>query len=101
MKGIDYVKSQLSKNELLCGLAEEAAELAKAALKLRRCYDGSNPTPASKSEAFENLKEEIADVSLYLKILGLDLYYDAEIAELHGKKLARWVKRLRGMGDEE
>lgn len=32
--------------ELLAGLAEEAAELTQAALKLRRCYDGTNPTPA-------------------------------------------------------
>lgn len=35
--------------ELLAGLAEEATELAQAALKMRRTLDKSNPTPMSYS----------------------------------------------------
>ena len=50
--------------ELLAGLAEEAAELAQAALKLRRTLDGRNPTPVSTGDASRKLNEEFADVLL-------------------------------------
>lgn len=46
----------LPKTEILAQLAEEASELAQAALKLRRALDGTNPTPKSVEEcrsAFE------------------------------------------------
>lgn len=33
--------------DLLCQLAEEASELAQAALKLKRAMEGTNPTPMS------------------------------------------------------
>lgn len=35
----------LPEAEVLAQLAEEVAELAQAALKLRRALDGTNPTP--------------------------------------------------------
>ena len=44
---IEYVRKTLSKEEQLAQLAEECAELGKAALKLRRVYDGRNPTPVT------------------------------------------------------
>ena len=40
MKPRDYIRTRLGALELLAGLAEEASELAQAALKLRRAYDG-------------------------------------------------------------
>lgn len=98
---IEYIREQLSQEELLCQLAEEASELAQAALKLRRVYDGSNPTPVKRSEAFDNLKEEIADVELVLMVLGYDR--SMLISEKHKRmdtKLARWVHRLRGARNE-
>ena len=48
----------LPETERLAQLAEEAAELAQAALKLRRAIDGTNPTPKTIAEARENLIEE-------------------------------------------
>ena len=48
----------LPETEVLAQLAEEAAELAQAALKLRRVLDGTNPTPLSESEARAALAEE-------------------------------------------
>lgn len=39
------VSDILPKTEILAQLAEEASELAQAALKLRRALDGTNPTP--------------------------------------------------------
>lgn len=43
-------------------LAEECAELGKAALKLARIVRRENPTPVTKEEALENLREEYTDV---------------------------------------
>lgn len=43
MNDIKYVASRLSEEELLCQLAEEASELAQAALKLRRATTQNNP----------------------------------------------------------
>lgn len=39
------VSDILPKTEILAQLAEEASELAQAALKMRRALDGTNPTP--------------------------------------------------------
>ncbi len=44
------VSDILPKTEILAQLAEEASELAQAALKLRRALDGTNPTPKSVEE---------------------------------------------------
>ena len=52
----------LPETEILAQLAEEASELAQAALKLRRALDGTNPTPKSVEECEENLLEELADI---------------------------------------
>lgn len=93
-KDLQFIRELLSQEELLCQLAEEAAELSKAALKLRRVYDGSNPTPVKRSEAFNNLKEEVADVTLCIMVADLDKY-DTEYAEICGAKLKRWATRLR------
>ena len=77
--------------ELLAGLAEEAAELAQAALKLRRAYDRTNPTPVTEENAYDALLEEIADVELYLDQLSINRQ---RIEEIKGVKAFRWVKRL-------
>jgi NTP pyrophosphatase (non-canonical NTP hydrolase) len=90
---IEFIRDNLSEEELLAQLAEEAAELGHAALKMRRVMDGRNPTPVRLSEAYANLQEEIADVQLVLEVLGLDGY--AQHAEARQAKLDRWVGRLR------
>lgn len=48
---------EIGKCEILCQLAEEASELCKAALKLRRTIDGSSPTPVTMEEAEKKLEE--------------------------------------------
>ena len=86
----------LPQEEQLAQLAEECTELGKAALKLRRVLDGRNPTPVTRTEAFHNLVEEIADVTLCLEVLGMNT---AEVLYNCGKlweeKSARWKKRLQ------
>jgi len=90
---MNIIKKMVPVEELLAGMAEEAAELAKAALKLRRIFDGTNPTPKSEVEAIEDLWEEIADVKLYVSMLDVN---PREISRIMEEKLARWEKRLNG-----
>ena len=78
--------------ELLAGLAEEAADLAQAALKLRRCYDGTNPTPADPDSQYECLLEEIGDVELYIDQLSINR---PVINDYKAAKLERWKRRLK------
>lgn len=82
----------LPKTEILAQMAEEAAELSQAALKLRRVIDGTNPTPVTYQEAWDNLIEEIGDVKLCA--LVLDVRPDDSIMQ---NKMERWRKRLEGI----
>lgn len=77
--------------ELLAGLAEEATELAQAALKMRRTLDRSNPTPMTTGDASRNLNEEFADVLLCAAVLRFDR---EEIARIIREKVFRWSTRL-------
>lgn len=77
--------------ELLAGMAEEAAELSQAALKLRRAIDKRNRTPVSTGEASRKLNEEFADVIVCAAALGLDR---EEVERLIREKTARWSMRL-------
>lgn len=90
---LQYIIDCLPVEELLCQLAEEASELAQAALKLRRCYDTINPTPMPKEDGLKNLCEEIADVWLILKTLGLDELAD-QYQKIMVQKTDRWADRL-------
>ena len=83
---------KIPQEELLAGLAEEAAELAQAALKLRRVIDGTNPTPMTHEEAMDNLEEEIADVHLYLNYIDYD---SRKVTEFYKNKRERWENRLK------
>lgn len=84
---IKKVSDILPKTEILAQLAEEASELAQAALKLRRALDGTNPTPKSIKECWENLKEELWDVlnSIYAlmgeTVNGFAMYGENEMEE--------------------
>lgn len=97
------VSDILPKTEILAQLAEEASELAQAALKLRRALDGTNPTPKSVAECEANLTEEIADVTNALDALfdswfGASIqseseFWDAEL-DIENDKYKRWLSRL-------
>ena len=93
---IEFIRDRLSREELLTQLAEECAELGKAALKLRRAYNGGNPTPVSRPEAYNNLIEEIADVGLCVEVIGLNTPENLMLmGEIWEQKLARWEQRLK------
>ena len=82
----------LPQGEILAQLAEEAAELSHAALKLRRALDGTNPTPMTAEEARLSLLEEIADVIVCENQLArIDWEVINDICE---RKLRRWQERM-------
>lgn len=94
----EYIRSKLGVLELLAGLAEEASELAQAALKLRRAYDGKNATPVSQEDAYDKLLEEIADVGLCIQMLDIN---QVEVCKIRREKLERWIRRLKAAEENE
>lgn len=88
-----YIKDRLPQEELLAQLAEEASELAHAALKLRRALDGTNPTPVDFPTASSAIREEVADVTLLVQLLGLDSD-PGELRAMMDHKTLRWQSRL-------
>lgn len=94
MNTIDTIRAALPEDELLVQLAEEAAELAHAALKLRRCQIGLNPTPVLPMQAEANLIEELADVRLCAEVLDRGTRIKNQIDGIAASKLGRWAERL-------
>ena len=85
-----YILSVLDERTLLEQLAEEASELAQAALKLIRAAEYSNnPTPITLQEAQVSLDEELHDVLAVASLLGIIEYDDDE-----NPKWKRWAERL-------
>lgn len=87
------VSEILPQTEILAQLAEEAAELGHAALKLRRALGVTgNPTPVNIREAADALVEEIADVIVVEnQVLGLNW---EDVDRICQTKLKRWKERL-------
>jgi NTP pyrophosphatase (non-canonical NTP hydrolase) len=71
----------IGKAAMLEQLAEEAAELAQAALKLARIERGENPTPVTKREAKAHLIEEFTDVETCARELCLRADPEIEAAK--------------------
>ena len=96
MTTIEYIREKVPRSELLAQLAEEAAELAQAALKLRRTIVNTNPTPVSEEEALNGLYEEIADVELCIWALKLQYTSEqiAKVEKIIHRKAARWCGRV-------
>ena len=98
---VEYIRGHLSTEELLTLLAEECSELSKAALKLRRVYNGDNPTPVRRPDAYDNLIEEIADVTLCVEVLGLNTTENLyRVGKIWETKLSRWKQRLEAKRNE-
>lgn len=102
MDPIVIVNENLDQCDVLDQLAEEAAELAHAALKLSRAYKGVNPTPVKPCNAYAALLEEVADVQVCLSVLGLDGGVPRmEIGMIAQRKLLRWAHRIEERKEEE
>lgn len=98
----------LTSAEILAQTGEEAAELAQAALKLRRALTGENPTPKSIAECLDDLQEEFADVLVCIQAF-CDAYDKTGIfdsnewietaLDIVDKKADRWLERLKAEHD--
>ena len=112
MTDIEYIAQKLSREDILCQLAEEATELAQAALKLRRAITGTNPTPVSADvakHALHALNEELVDIAVATQV-----WFESEVSGIDGVKtddiisalgtfayvkIARWAQRLKEKED--
>ena len=99
MTDIEYIAANLSIEDILCQIAEEAAELSKAALKLRRAITGTNPTPVTVEKTAGNLVEEYGDTvvamtAYYMKHGAIDEKV-ADILEQSYPKYNRWAQRIK------
>lgn len=94
-KDAEVVRKYLDFPELLTQLAEEAAELSQAALKLRRAVTGTNPTPVPVGQAYDELIDELADVAVCMKALRIDGPIErSRIDGIGVVKMSRWATRL-------
>lgn len=91
------------RHELLAQLAEECAELAQAALKLRRTLNpDASPTDVTEDTAEIRFREEVADVLL---CIGMATHEDVrtsvtlDIAHTMIYKRERWANRIREVQD--
>ena len=91
---LQYVREHLSCADQIAQLAEEATELAHAALKLERVVRGTNPTPVTQIEAMVKLCEETADVLNALEVLNIWPGTES-INGIRAEKMERWVQRLK------
>lgn len=96
MTNIEYIASLYTEGDLLCQLAEEAAELAQAALKLRRAITKGNPTPVTVDDAKAALIEEIADVEVAFEVLRHKIGITCDdVFAVEDAKIERWKGRVR------
>lgn len=84
-----YIENIIGRAALLEQLAEEASELAKAALKQSRIIRGENPTPVTLEKAYSDLIEEYSDVIQCSR--ELELQPDEEQIT---RKYVRWYSRI-------
>lgn len=80
-------------------LAEEAAELSQAALKLARVLRGENPTPVTSEEAWDHMAEEYTDV--YQCAMELEIPVDwMQIQEKRKRFCERWKEKKNAVDGE-
>lgn len=86
---IDMIREKVGKPALYENMAEEAAEVAHAALKVSRIMRGENPTPEKLNDAMLRLKHELCDLQVVCDVTGLECDYGYMT-----EKLERWIDRL-------
>ncbi len=100
MNEYEYIAKRVPEGDLLCQIAEEAAELAQAAMKYRRSMGTSNPTPVQLADALRHLLEEAADVQLAVDVWKVKYNNGSDVADdvidsTVDVKRSRWIRRLK------
>lgn len=85
-----YIEEHTPKPALYEQLAEEAVELAHAALKYARVLRGESPTPVTELQAEIAVRQEFNDL-LTVSLVTSAASQDGILVE---HKLARWRERL-------
>lgn len=96
-----FIENHVSYTDLLKQTAEEASELAQAALKLLRAMEGTNPTPKSVDECMDDLTEEMQDTRFCMERLIDMMEHDtteSRMDEIRRVKTQRWIERLKEAG---
>lgn len=88
---IDAIRELTRYSEALMQLAEEASELAQAALKYSRALGTGTPTDVSPTDARERMIEETADVMLTAAVCGIR---NTDTEPVMAAKVERWMRRL-------
>lgn len=91
IKIINHIAKEIGVAALYENLAEEAIELAHAALKTARALRNENPTPITTNEADNHVLKELQDVYLLVLWLYGDFKYDIKTM---GEKQARAIRRI-------
>lgn len=91
IKIINHIAKEVGVAALYENLAEEAIELAHAALKTARALRNENPTPVTTNEADNHVLKELQDVYLLVLWLYGDFKYDIKTM---GEKQARAIRRI-------
>lgn len=96
------IADKLGKEEILCQLSEECAELIQSCLKYRRAMKGL--TPKSENEAFDNLVEELGDVLLNIEQIMYLFEKEGDVRKVvesnQSYKSNRWWRRTFVSQDE-
>lgn len=87
---MEFIEEHMTRASLYEMLAEEAAELAQASLKMARILRGENPTPIGAQDAYKSIEEEWNDLYLVNRVLSLTTDY---VSMKH--KAERWIERLK------
>jgi len=83
-------------------LGEEGAEMTHASLKWARQLRGENPTPKTEEECREALTEEVADVTLCIRLIIEGYVIDPDkVNDIVEEKMLRWHKRIQEAHHEE
>ena len=91
---LHIIYETIPKAALYESLAEEATELAQAAMKMARVLRNENPTPVTQKSAKDNLIEEYGDVLLTATYLELQEDFDG-VRKKHNRCLDRCEEVLR------
>lgn len=92
---MEELRGMLTSADLWGQLAEEASELAQAALKMQRLELGNNPPRKTPQECINNVIEEHSDVVFCFKLLRWD--DNKEMEAVQKAKAGRWVSILKGV----
>lgn len=93
-----YVRDTLPTRDKLEQVAEEAAELSQAALKLIRAFGMSgNPTPTTSEQALEAFREEAQDLLCVLRLVFTDSAWERITNIDDYPKYRRWTRRIKDM----